>query len=343
MESDATLTWNNTTLIVAEVFAGGHVGIGYSYADRGAAELIHELLGPELVGRDPLDIPAAHAAFLRRVRDVGRPGIASCAIAAADIALWDLKARIFGVSLSKLLGQYRSAVPVYGSGGFTSFTLSQLQAQLYGWIQEGISRVKMKIGGDLPGTLERIRAARLAIGLQPELFVDANGGYSPRQASYLAERLAEHSVSWFEEPVSSDDLEGMAFVRQHAPKEMDIATGEYGYDAYYFDRLTRIDAVDVVQIDATRCLGVTGFLASAALCHARHKPVSAHAAPQIHAQLCCSIPEARHIEYFSDHVRIESMFFDGALRLKNGLLSPDPDRPGLGIELKRKDAEKFAA
>lgn len=342
-ESDGTLAWKGTTIVIAEIEAGGHVGLGYSYADRSAAGLIEETLKDELLGKDALDIPANHGALIHRVRNIGRPGVASYAIAALDIALWDLKARILGVSLTRLLGRARPGVQIYGSGGFTSYTQPQLEKQLYGWIKAGIPRVKMKIDGDIQTTLQRVRAARMAIGLAPELFVDANGAYSPRQALFLSERLNEHGVSWFEEPVSSDDLEGMAFVREHAPNEMDIAAGEYGNDAFYFDRFIRGKAVDVVQIDATRCLGVTGFLQVAALCRARNKPVSSHTAPQIHAHLGCSVAEVRHVEYFHDHVRIEAMLFDGVIRQKGGVLTPDADRPGMGLELKRADAKKFAA
>lgn len=319
------------------------MGIGYSYAHQSAATLIHETLKGELLGKDALDIPACHEALIHRVRNIGRSGIASYAIAALDIALWDLKAKILGVPLSKLLGRCRAGVEIYGSGGFTSYTHRHLEEQLSVWINEGIPRVKMKIGGDPQLTLERVRTARMAIGLKPELFVDANGAYSPKRAIYLAQHLSEHGVSWFEEPVSSDDPDGMSFVREHVPNEIEIAAGEYGNDPFYFNRMIRSGAVDVVQIDATRCLGITGFLQSAALCRAAHKPISAHTAPQIHAHLGSSVPEVRHVEYFYDHVRIESMLFDGVLRQKSGILTPDLDRPGLGLELKRADAEKFAA
>jgi L-alanine-DL-glutamate epimerase-like enolase superfamily enzyme len=304
--------------------------------------LIHDLLGREIIGRDAMDIPAAHVALIRSVRNIGRPGIASTAISAVDNALWDLKAKLVGLPLFKLLGEFRKGVPIYGSGGFTSYTTSQLQEQLAGWIEEGISRVKIKIGGDPHGVLERVRAARFAIGIQPELFVDANGAYTIKEALSLAEAMDEHQVSWFEEPVSSDDLEGLAFVRNHVTPQMEIAAGEYGYDPEYFDRMISSGAVDVVQIDATRCLGVTGFLRASAVCHTRKMPISAHTAPQIHAHICCSVPGARHVEYFFDHVRIENMIFDGAIAHKNGVLYPDLQRPGLGVELKRKDAERYA-
>ena len=152
-------------------------------------------------------------------------------------ALWDLKARLLDLPLVTLLGAVRDAAPVYGSGGFTSYSLEQLRDQLGGWAAQGIRRVKMKIGthpADDPG---RVRAARDAIGPDVELFVDANGAYSRKQALAQAEAFAELDVRWFEEPVSSDDLDGLRLLRDRAPAGMDIAAGEYGYDLFYFRRM----------------------------------------------------------------------------------------------------------
>jgi L-alanine-DL-glutamate epimerase-like enolase superfamily enzyme len=124
---------------------------------------------------------------------------------------------------------------------------------------------------------------------------------------------------------------------------LDIAAGEYGYDTPYFRRMLDANAVDVLQADATRCAGVTGFLEAAALASAHHLPLSAHTAPSIHAHLCCGVRGACHVEYFHDHVRIERMLFDNVLEPIDGFLRPDPQRPGLGLELKHSDAVKYAA
>jgi L-alanine-DL-glutamate epimerase-like enolase superfamily enzyme len=258
-----------------------------------------------------------------------------------DNALWDLKARCLNLPLVTLLGQVREEVEIYGSGGFTSYSLDQLQSQLGGWVSEGIPRVKMKIGRDPSADVNRIAAAREAIGPESQLFVDANGAYARKQALHRAEQFARFDVSWFEEPVVADDLEGLRLCRDRAPAVMDIAAGEYGYDLDYFKRMLDAGAVDVLQADATRCSGITGFMQVAALCHAYHVPLSAHCAPALHAHPCCAALPVRHIEYFHDHVRIEQMFFDGVLEPVNGKLRPDLSRPGLGLEFKEKDAVRF--
>jgi L-alanine-DL-glutamate epimerase-like enolase superfamily enzyme len=161
--------------------------------------------------------------------------------------------------------------------------------------------------------LDRVRAARKTIGSDAELFVDANGAYSRKQALAFADAFAKFGVSWFEEPVSSDDLEGLRPLRKRAPAGMDIAAGEYGYDLFYFRRMLEAGAVDVLQADATRCAGITGFMRVSALCEAHSLPLSAHTAPSLHAHPCCALAPVRHMEYFHDHVRLEHMLLDGAL------------------------------
>jgi L-alanine-DL-glutamate epimerase-like enolase superfamily enzyme len=341
-ESDGTYAWDHTTVVIVEVSAGNRRGIGFSYADTATAELIRSMLGPLVQGRDAMAVPGCWSAMIAAIRNLGRPGICSMAISAVDAALWDLKARLLDVPLVTLLGPVREAAPVYGSGGFTSYSISQLQEQLGGWAAAGIPRVKMKIGREPDADLERVRAAREAVGPGTELFVDANGAYSRKQALAQAERFASLGVSWFEEPVSSDDLDGLRLIRDRAPAGMDITAGEYGYDLFYFARMLDAGAVDVLQADATRCAGITGFLRVGALCEAHGLPLSAHCAPSLHVHPACTLPAFRHLEYFHDHQRIEQMFFDGALRPVDGSLRPDLSRPGLGLEFKRRDASRFA-
>ncbi len=341
-EADGTIAWDKTTLVLVEAGAGGQTGVGYTYADTATAHLIHESLADVVQGHDALDIPAAGVKMWVAVRNLGRPGVAAMAISAVDNALWDLKARLLDLPLFKLLGAAHDAVPVYGSGGFTTYSIERLQEQLGGWVAEGIPRVKMKIGTHPEDDLHRVRAARHAIGTNAELFVDANGAYSRKQALSQAERFAELGVTWFEEPVSADDLEGLRLMRDRAPAIMDIAAGEYGYDLPYFRRMLDAGAVDVLQADATRCGGVTGFLRVAALAAAHCLELSAHCAPSLHAHACAAVMPLRNLEYFYDHVRIEHMLFDGALTPVGGALHPDPARPGFGLDFKRADAERYA-
>jgi len=342
-ESDGTLEWNKTTVVVTKAKAAGVCGLGYTYTNSSAAYVVENLLAGVVCAMDAMDVPGAWVAMSHAVRNFGRPGIGSAAIAAVDTALWDLKARLLNLPLAKLFGAVRKGVPVYGSGGFTSYSAVQLQTQLRGWAECGIRMVKVKVGRNPREDPERVRLARQAIGEDTELFVDANGAYDVKQASRLALEFAESKVCWFEEPVSSDDLAGLSRLRAAVPAGMEIAAGEYGYDLNYFHRMLQAGAVDVLQADATRCGGITGFLKVGALCEALCIPLSAHTAPSLHLPLGCALLALRHLEYFHDHVRVEAKLFDGVQTPVNGILYPDLTRPGLGLELRGKEAELYAA
>lgn len=340
-ESDGTLAWSETTLVLVQVIACGVAGVGYSFADITTAHLIDAHLRAAVVGQSPLDIPARWSAMRRRIRNLGRPGICSMAISAVDNALWDLKARLLHVCIADLLGRARPTVAAYGSGGFTSYSNLELKRQLGGWIDAGLSKVKMKIGSDPASDVARVRSASDAIGPDAELFVDANGAYDCKQALAKAAAFADLGVSWFEEPVSSDDLAGLRLIRERAPAGIRITAGEYGHDSFYFRRMLEAKAVDVLQADATRCEGITGFLAAGNLCASFSTPFSAHTAPSLHAHAACALPAAINVEYFFDHHRIEQMFFDGTLIPSAGMLCPDATRPGFGLECKLPDMEKY--
>lgn len=342
-EADGTIEWKSTTLVLVEITSQNKTGIGYTYASQASAEVISKTLSHEILGKSALDIPRIWEAMIRSVRNLGRPGVSSMAISAVDLALWDLKAKLLELPLAKLLGMSRDAVPIYGSGGFTSYSIKTLQGQLRGWSEQGIKKVKMKIGADPKEDLKRVQAAREAISPDCDLFVDANGAYSRKQALEMADAFAIIGVKWFEEPVSSDDLEGLRLIRDRAPSKMDIAAGEYGYDPVNLRRMLEAGAVDVLQIDATRCLGITGFLQTAAISLSHFTDISSHCAPSLHVALGCAVSHLRHLEYFYDHVRIEHLFFDGALSPVNGMLSPDLSRPGLGLDFKRNAAKDYAA
>jgi L-alanine-DL-glutamate epimerase-like enolase superfamily enzyme len=340
-ESDGTLEWCSTTLVLVEATSGEATGIGFTYAESAAALLIREVLRPLVIGREAMDLAGIWHSMSRAVRNLGRSGLAMMAISAVDSALWDLKARLLELPLARLLGRVRESIPVYGSGGFTSYDLERLASQLAGWAECGILRVKMKVGRDPERDVQRVQAAREAIGAEAELFVDANGAYDRKEALSFAERFADAGVSWFEEPVSSDDLAGLRLVRDRAPPGMEVSAGEYGYDLPYFRRMLEAGAVDVLQADVTRCGGITGFLRVGALCEAFGVPLSAHTAPALSMHAGVAVGPVRHIEYFHDHVRIEDMLFDGTGEPRDGRLQPDMARPGHGLELKRQDAQKF--
>ncbi len=341
-ESDGTLAWSSTTMVLVEVEAGGRRGLGFSYTAAAAAAVIRDMLEPLVVGGDAMEIPRIVASLFRAVRNVGQVGMAAHAISAVDVALWDLKARLLGLPLITLLGRARASVPIYGSGGFTSYSIERLQAQLGGWAEEGMPAVKMKIGRDPAEDPRRIRAAREAIGPDTQLFVDANGAFHPRQALDLAALLSAEGVTWFEEPVPSWDPEGLRFVRESAPAGVQIVAGEYSNTPQDHLRLLEAGAVDVLQADATRCGGLSGFLRAAALSEAWQLPISAHTAPSIHVHACCAAPGVvAPLEYFHDHVRIESRFFEGAPIPRRGRLEPDERAPGLGLRPRYRELEEF--
>jgi len=342
-EADGTFAWKRTTIVIAEVAAGGKTGLGYTYSSEVVRGLIEGPLAEVARGHDAFDIAAVWAAMVGQVRNLGWRGLCANAISAVDVALWDLKARLLDLPLAKLLGQRRESVPVYGSGGFTSYDDAQLARQLGWWAGEGCRWVKMKVGTEPERDLHRAKVAKDAIGDATELFVDANGALPRKKALWFAQAYHDRfGVTWFEEPVSSDDLEVLHLLRDRAPPGMDIAAGEYGYEPFYFKRMLDAGAVDVLQADATRCCGYTGFLRAAVLCDAHPLPLSAHTAPALHLPVCCAAPRLRHLEWFHDHARIEALLFDGAPRIQGGVIRPDLSRPGHGLELKAGEAEPYA-
>lgn len=340
-EADGTAAWDSTTIVIAQVHAGGVGGIGYTYGHPAVAAMIDSPLSGCLVEHDPDDIPGAWQRMNRVMRNMGRPGAGLMAIAALDHALWDLKARLHEISVVDLLGAARVSVPVYGSGGFTSYDVEHLQEQLAGWVANGIYMVKMKVGTHPDADAARVHAAREAVGADTSLMVDANGAYSPRQALVQGTHFAADDVCWYEEPVSSDDLEHLAWLRARLPATMHVAAGEYGWDDWYFRRMLAAGAVDVLQVDTTRCGGFTGFMRAAGLAHAHGVPVSAHCAPALHAHICATLDNVSSIEYFHDHTRIESMCFDGLPELHAGTLVVDRGRHGLGLRLKASDVAEY--
>jgi L-alanine-DL-glutamate epimerase-like enolase superfamily enzyme len=335
-EADGTATWDATELVVVQPVVGDVVGLGWSYcAAPAAAHVIHEHLLPVVVGHSALDVPGLWQRMADTVRNAGRPGLISMAIAAVDLALWDLKSKLLDLPLDRLLGRSRDVVPVYGSGGFVSLDDDELTAQLRHWTDElGVAQVKIKVGerwGRAPDRdLERSRRARAVIGDDVELFVDANGGYSVGQARRMGHAYDDLGVTWFEEPVSSDDLSGLASLRRQL--RCDIAAVEYADSVGYAERMCAAGAVDCLQLDVTRCAGITEWLRAAAVAAAHGLQVSGHCAPSLHLAPALAVPNLRHVELFADHERLEPMIFDGVPSVKGGHLVPH-DTPGNGMVL----------
>lgn len=343
-EADGTLSWNSTSMVLVQVQAGGVCGTGWTYGSPACATVVADKLAGTICGREALDVTGAFEAMVRAVRNDGRPGAVGYAISAVDVALWDLKARLLDIPLPRLLGAVRAEVPVYGSGGFTAYDDRQLRDQLSGWaLKQRIPRVKIKVGeswGSAPGRdLERMAQARDVIGPGTELFVDANGGYGRKQAIRIMSAAADLDIRWLEEPVSSDDLDGLREIRNAV--QADVTAGEYGYDLHYFRRMCAADALDCLQADVSRCGGITEWLRVAAVAASCGLEISGHCAPHLHAAVATAVPNLRHLEWFHDHVRIETMFFDGVLDPAGGVVRPDTGAPGLGLTLRTSDAERY--
>jgi L-alanine-DL-glutamate epimerase-like enolase superfamily enzyme len=341
-EADGTLTWSAVTAVVVEAHAQGRTGLGWTYDTGACADLIRDALAGVVEGRNALDVPGSSLAMVQACRNLGRPGVASCAISAVDIALWDLKARLLNVPLARLFGQAREAVPVYGSGGFVSYDHGTLVSELENWLALGCSAAKIKVGESW-GTceqrdLDRARTAQDVLG-SAALFVDANGGYRPKQAIRMGRAFAEVGVRWFEEPVSSDDLAGLRLVRENVA--CDVAAGEYAYDLQYVAEMCTSGAVDCMQIDVTRVGGYTEWLRSAAVADSVGLEVSGHCAPALHVPVMLAAKNTRHLEYFVDHMRVERALFDNVPEVSGGALRADLGTPGHGMRLKSANAEQY--
>jgi len=340
-ESDGTYAWNDTTMVLVHARSGDKTGIGYTYADTATAVLARDRLANQVIGLDPMNLPLVWNTMVSTLRNLGACGPGAMAISAIDNALWDLKAKLLGLPLVVLLGAVRDALPMYGSGGFTSYTDEQLCRQFTDWAEQGLTMMKMKVGREPDRDLHRVEVAREAIGTGIQLFVDANSAYDRKSALYFMERFSEFDVRWMEQPLLPEDRVGMRWLRERGPARMDVTDGEYGYGLPYFRDMIEAETVDVVMADATRCCGITGFLKVGALCEAHRLPMSSHCAPLLHLHAGCALPAMMHAEYFHDHVRIERLFFDGVPELKHGALSPDLSAPGFGFEFKSADAQGY--
>ena len=342
-EADGTLSWSSTTMVLVRVRSSRSEGLGWTYAGAGVKSVVDRILSGVVLGSEALGVPKTNDAMRRACRNLGRPGVSSEAISAVDIALWDLKAKLLDLSLSDLFGRAVDEVPVYGSGGFTNYSEAVTVRQVEGWVgEQNIPRVKIKIGEswgqEIQRDLDRVDLVRRAAGDAVELFVDANGAYQSKQAIRVAGQLSERGVTWFEEPVSSDDLAGLRAVRRGCG--IDVAAGEYGYSPDYFATMISAQAVDCLQADATRCGGYTAWLKAAHIAEAHHLQVSAHCAPNLHARVAGAAVNLRHVEYFHDHARLEELLFEGTLSPKGGSMMPNGS-PGHGLELRAADAARY--
>jgi L-alanine-DL-glutamate epimerase-like enolase superfamily enzyme len=330
-ESDGTLEWDATTIVLVRVRADGETGVGYTYADASVAGLIEGKLADAIEGLDPLATAQCWQVMHAALRNVGQAGAGAMALSAVDLALHDLRGRLLGAPLGRLLGGARDAVPIYASGGFCSWDLERLRAWCARCASAG--RVKIKVGRHPEQDVERLRTAHDGAA-DAEVMVDANGAYrTVAEAERWAQVFADAGVRWFEEPLSSDDLRGLRELRDRAPAGLAIAAGEYAWSAFDARRMLEAGAVDVLQLDVTRCGGITGALAIDALAWAHGVPTSLHCAPAASVHAGVAMRTLVHLEHFHDHVRVEDEVFVAAPVPDGGVLRP-PDRPGLGLEIR---------
>lgn len=310
----------------------------------GTRDLIEQVLKPLLIGRDPLHHERLWEEMFWAVRGYGRKGMAFCALSAVDVGLWDLKGKIFDAPLYRLIGPYTDTVPIYGSGGWTHLSEAELVREQVGYVERGIPRVKMKVGKDFGKAeaedVRRVAAVRKAVGDDVEVYIDANNGYYAKQAITMARRFAPYNVGWFEEPVLADDIAGLAAVARAI--DIPVATGEHEYTKYGFKDLIAAGGADIVQPDVGRVGGITEWLKVAHLAHAFNLPVAPHAVAPVHLHLACCTPNLRVVEVLGVEDEVYRRWFIDYPEQKDGLWSPFPDRPGLGLELNPKAVEKYA-
>jgi len=339
-EADGTYRWDATVAVVVQAIAGDVSGLGWTYSTGAAADLVPEHLEKVVVGKPVDDVTACWEAMHRECRNLGTRGLVMQMISAVDIALWDLKARCAGLPLAQLFGTVRDQMPVYGSGGFTTLSDEQLAEQVKAWREAGCTQMKIKIGEAwgrcVERDLQRAGQFRELAGADVRLMVDANGGYSIGQARCVGAALDELDVVWFEEPVSSDDLDGLRLLR--SVLECDVAAGEYASGIY--DARALCGAVDCLQLDVTRCGGYTGFARCAAVAASQNLEVSGHCAPALTVPIGCATINIRHTEWFVDHARLEPLLVEGVPDVRDGAMHAVTDRPGHGYTL-REDAARY--
>ena len=322
----------------------GTEGLGIGQASPGVRQVIEAELKEVLIGQNPFDIERLWQDMFWRVRAYGRKGVALCALSAVDIGLWELKAKALGLPLYKLLGPYADSVPIYGSGGWTNLTEEELVAEMAGFVEQRIKRVKMKVGKDFGRSeredLRRVAAVRKAVGNDVALYVDANNGYYPKQAIYMAREFERFQVGWLEEPVLADDIQGLAEVRRAT--SIPVAAGEHEYTKYGFRDLIARGGADIVQPDVRRVGGVTEWMKVAHMAHSFNLPVAPHAAQVVHLHLACATPNLKAVEYMNTALEGDRVWYTEFPEPKEGMWSPFPDRLGLGLELDSHAVEKWA-
>jgi L-alanine-DL-glutamate epimerase-like enolase superfamily enzyme len=336
--ADATRKVETIGYVVVRVTTDqGLEGVGVTYHEVGGeatCELINRNMTPRLIGRNPLETEAIWHEFFHYLRGVGRKGLMFCALSAVDTALWDLKGKIVGLPICRLLGSNTTRVPVYASGGWTSYSDDELVDEMKGMVARGFKAVKFKVGYDggrnTRRDIQRVRKVREAVGPEIDLLVDANNCFDAATAVQLANNIREYDITLFEEPVFADDIPGLARFKRGT--DIPLGTGEHEYTKFGVRDLLINEAADIVQLDGARAGGYTEMLKIAALTQAWNVKFAPHAMENIHLHLVASVPNAPFLERLLIFEDITAQLFKDAPVPVDGFMEI-PDLPGLGLVL----------
>jgi len=336
--ADATRTVECVGYTVVRVITDqGLEGLGLTYHEVGGEAtrgLIRHNIAPRLIGRDPFETEALWQEMVAYLRGVGRKGLTYCALSAVDIALWDLKGKIVEMPLVRLLGGNRTRVPVYASGGWTSFSDEHLAADSKAKVARGYRAIKVKVGveggGNPARDLRRIRMVREAVGPDVQILLDANNCWDAATAIQFANRVRDCDITFFEEPVAADDIPGLARFRRGT--DIPLATGEHEYTRFGVRDLVLHEAADVVQVDGARVGGYTELLKAAAITQAWNLRLAPHAMEHMHLPLVAATANAMFLERLDIFEGITELVFRDPPAVVDGYMTV-PERPGLGLEL----------
>jgi L-alanine-DL-glutamate epimerase-like enolase superfamily enzyme len=323
----------------------GLTGLGITYDEVGGEairQLIVKELAPLIIGKNPFETEVIWEKISQYVRGVGRKGLTFCALSAVDIALWDLKGKMAGMPVYKLLGGNKSKIPVYACGGWTSYNQNELVKEMQSMVANGYTMVKMKIGvndGRCPEEdIKRVRLVRQELGPQIEIAIDANNAFKSATAIRIAHKLDECNLYFFEEPVMADDMEGLAKVRESI--DIPVATGEHEYTKYGVRDLLLHKAADIIQPDVTRCGGITEWMKMATIAHAWNIMMAPHGMEYMSMHLLGAISNGLMLERVLLFEPLNEIVFVNPPQPRNGYIEI-PDEPGLGLELNMDNIRKY--
>lgn len=336
--ADATRTVEKVGFLIVRVLTDtGLEGIGITYHEVGGEatkDLILRAIYPKIMGRDPLQTEEIQKDLIPYMRGVGRKGLMFCALSAVDIALWDLKGKIVDLPLFRLLGGNKTEVPVYASGGWTTYSDDELVEEVKGMVAQGYKMVKYKVGVEagqnINRDVRRVAKVREAIGPNIAMTLDANNCWDAATAVQFANRVAEYDIMWLEEPVPADDIPGLSRFRRGT--DIPLATGEHEYTKFGIRDLLLNEAADIVQADGARAGGYTEMLKIAAMTQAWNVKFAPHAMENIQSHLVSAIPNAIFLERLLMFEDLTAQVFKDVPKPINGMM-PILESPGLGLTL----------